>query len=473
MKEMLNKVMLITYADSMGNNLAELRMVLEKHFKDAVGGLHILPFFPSSGDRGFSPTRYDMVDETFGGVEDIKRLGEQYNLMVDFMVNHISRRSEYFLDFQEKKDASMYRGLFIRYKEFWKGGEPTPDQIEAIYKRKPAAPCYEVTFKDGTKEKVWCTFSDEQIDLNVQTEATKEFIRQNTGLLCGMGASIIRLDAVAYAVKKPGTSCFFVKPDIWELLEEIKGMTEPCGVSILPEIHEHYSIQMEIARAGYWIYDFALPVLILHAIYRGNGEYLKKWLEMSPMKQFTTLDTHDGIGIVDVKDILPDGEIDFVKNKMFSEGANVKKIYNTTAYNNLDIYQINTTYYSALGNRDDAYLAARAIQFFAPGIPQVYYVGALAGKNDINLLEKTKNGRDINRHYYTVEEIDREIERPVVQKLLELMHFRNRHGGFSLEGMLEVQLPEPWMLVLTRKHGPDTARLSVNLRSCGYTIDCS
>ena len=95
---------------------------------------------------------------------------------------------------------------------------------------------------------------------------------------------------------------------------------------------------------------------------------------MSPKKQFTTLDTHDGIGIVDVKDLLPDEEVEKTKEQMFVKGANVKKIYNTEAYNNLDIYQVNTTYYSALGNNDAAYLLARAIQFFAPGIPQVYYV---------------------------------------------------------------------------------------------------
>lgn len=123
--------------------------------------------------------------------------------------------------------------------------------------------------------------------------------------------------------------------------------------------------------------------MVLHALYSGNGKKLGAWLQKSPMKQFTTLDTHDGIGIVDVKDLLDDHEIEYVKEKMYAKGANVKRIYNTAAYNNLDIYQINTTYYSALGNRDDAYLLARAIQFFAPGIPQVYYVGLLAGENDL------------------------------------------------------------------------------------------
>ena len=102
---------------------------------------------------------------------------------------------------------------------------------------------------------------------------------------------------------------------------------------------------------------------------------------------------------------------------MYSQGANVKKIYSSEAYHNLDIYQVNTTYYSALGNNDKAYLACSAIQFFAPGIPQVYYVGMLAGSNDIALMEQTKNGRDINRHYYSKEEVAKEQERPVVQEL--------------------------------------------------------
>ena len=177
---------------------------------------------------------------------------------------------------------------------------------------------------------------------------------------------------------------------------------------------------MKLADKDFWIYDFALPVLTLHALYNHTGIYLKQWLEQCPMKQFTTLDTHDGIGIVDVKDLLPDEEIEMVKEQLYQKGANVKKKYSSEAYHNLDIYQINTTYYSALGDRDDAYLLARAIQFFAPGIPQVYYVGMLAGSNDIALMEKTKNGRDINRHYYTLEEVAQQQQRPVVQ--LSLIH---------------------------------------------------
>lgn len=464
-----NKIMLITYADSMGKNLKELHAVLNQHYRDAVGGVHILPFFPSSADRGFAPMRYDIVDPAFGDFSDVEAIGQEYYLMFDFMVNHISASSDYFQDFLAYKDNSPYREMFIRYKEFWEGGEPTPEQVDLIYKRKPRAPYIEAKFADGTKEKVWCTFCEEQIDLDVRKDVTKQFIRDTLLQMCSHGASIIRLDAFAYAIKQAGTSCFFIEPDIWELLYEIEDIVKPQGAEILPEIHEHYTIPMKIADKGFWIYDFALPVLTLHALYNHTGVYLKRWMEMCPMKQFTTLDTHDGIGIVDVKDLLPDEEVDKVKEQMYKQGANVKKIYSSEAYNNLDIYQVNTTYYSALGNHDDAYLLARAIQFFAPGIPQVYYVGMLAGSNDIELMERTKNGRDINRHYYTVEEVVQQQQRPVVRELKTLMELRNAHPAFSLEGTISITTDGD-QFCITRSDGTCSVTLSANLTSYAFTI---
>lgn len=463
-----NKIMLITYADSMGKNLKELHEVLNKHYRDAVGGVHILPFFPSSADRGFAPMCYDKVDEAFGDFSDIEAIGKDYYLMFDFMVNHISASSEYFQDFLQKKESSEYKDFFIRYSKFW-NGEPTQEQIDKIYKRKPRAPYIEAEFADGSKEKIWCTFCEEQIDLDVTTDKTKEFIRHTLKDMCRHGAAVIRLDAFAYAVKKADTSCFFIEPDIWELLYDIEKIVKEENAEILPEIHEHYTIPMKIAEKGFWIYDFALPVLTLHALYNHTGKYLKDWLEKCPMKQFTTLDTHDGIGIVDVKDLLPDDEIETVKEQMYSQGANVKKIYSSEAYNNLDIYQVNTTYYSALGNNDDAYLLARAIQFFAPGIPQVYYVGMLAGSNDIELMERTKNGRDINRHYYSAEEVEKEQSRPVVQKLKELMTLRNTHPAFSLDGTIEVSTDED-KLIITRKYGTESITLKANLSDYQFEI---
>lgn len=461
--------MLITYADSMGKNLSELHKIINKHYKKAVGGIHILPFFPSSADRGFAPIRYDTVDDRFGSFENIERLGDDYYLMFDFMVNHISAQSEFYRDFLKNKDASPYKDMFIRYKDFWENGEPTGAQTDLIYKRKPRAPYVEADFADGSSEKIWCTFCEEQIDLDISKDVTKHFIKETLESMCGHGAAVIRLDAFAYAIKKADTNCFFVEPDTWELLYDIEKTVSENGCEILPEIHEHYTIPMKIADKGFWIYDFALPVITLHALFNHTGKYLKKWLEMCPMKQFTTLDTHDGIGIVDVKDLIPDDEIENVKEQMYSRGANVKKIYSSEAYNNLDIYQVNTTYYSALGNNDNAYLLARAIQFFAPGIPQVYYVGLLAGENDIELMERTKNGRDINRHYYTADDIDKEQDRKVVRKLKELMELRNFHAAFGLDGSISVTADGD-RISITRTCGSSELTLNANLTDYSFTI---
>lgn len=468
MKKQNNKIMLITYADSMGNNLADLKFVLNQYFKKAIGGVHILPFFPSSGDRGFAPIDYTKVDKAFGDWSNVEELANEYYLMFDYMINHISAQSEYYKDFLEKKEESIYKDLFIRYKDFWEHGEPSEAEVDAIYKRKPRAPYVDAYFADGTNEKVWCTFDEEQIDINCKTATAKQFIKNNLENLCQHGAAIIRLDAFAYATKKAGTSCFFIEPDVWELLEECETILKPYQAELLPEIHEHYTMQKKIADKDFYVYDFALPMLLLHALYYGESQYLKNWLSICPRKQYTTLDTHDGIGVVDVKDLLPNEEIERTKEDIFQYGANVKKIYNTAAYNNLDIYQVNCSYYSALGDDDDAYLLARAVQFFAPGIPQVYYVGLLAGKNDLALLEETKVGRNINRHYYTLSEIEQEVQRPVVQKLLELMEFRNDHPAF--DGEFELLQSDDTKLHIKRTNGKHCAELIADFTTKQFEI---
>ena len=300
----------------------------------------------------------------------------------------------------------------------------------------------------------------------------KEFIRETIKDMASHGCSLIRLDAFAYAVKKLDTNDFFVEPDIWDLLNEVRDEAAKYQVELLPEIHEHYSIQMKIADHDYFVYDFALPMVVLYSLYSGKSNRLANWLQMSPMKQFTTLDTHDGIGVVDARDLLTDEELDYTSNKLYEVGANVKRIYSSEKYNNLDIYQINSTYYSALGNDDASYLLSRVLQCFAPGIPQVYYVGLLAGENDIELLESSKEGRNINRHYYTVEEIDREVERPVVKKLINLLRFRNTSKAFDLEGSFEVETPTENTIVITRKDASNSveARLEANLETKEFTI---
>lgn len=463
-----NQAMLITYADSLGDGLKDVGTLLSECLSGAVGGVHILPFYPSSADRGFAPMTYRQVDSKFGTWQDIEALGEKYYLMFDYMINHISRQSEYFQDFLKNKDASEYRNLFIRYRDFWENGEPTQEQIDTIYKRKPRAPYIEATFADGTQEKVWCTFDEEQIDLDCTHPFTKNWHKENLLFLAAKKAAIIRLDAFAYATKRAGTNCFFVEPDVWELLGECRTVLEPIDCAILPEIHEHYSMQLKVAEKDYYVYDFALPMLLLHGLYTGRSDRLTHWMQICPRKQFTTLDTHDGIGVVDAKDLMSDDEIELTRDRLYAQGGSVNRKYSSADYNNLDIYQINCTYYSALGCDDDAYLTARAVQIFAPGIPQVYYVGLLAGKNDVELVEKTKTGRDINRHFYTKQEVEHECERPVVKKLLSLLRFRNSHPAF--DGEVSVSGGENGKLCLRWENGINTAQLKADLAAKSFEI---
>ena len=468
-----NEAMLITYSDSLGKNMKDLKFVLETYFKEAIGGVHLLPFFPSTGDRGFAPSDYTTVDPDLGSWEDVDALGEQYYLMFDFMINHISRESKFFQDFKKNHENSLYKDMFIRVHEFFPPGRPTQEDIDLIYKRKDKAPFQTVHFEDGTTEEVWNTFGEEQIDLDVNKAIVKEFIRETIKDMASHGCSLIRLDAFAYAVKKLDTNDFFVEPEIWDLLDEVRAEAAKYQVELLPEIHEHYSIQMKIANHDYFVYDFALPMVVLYSLYSGKSNRLANWLKMSPMKQFTTLDTHDGIGVVDARDLLTDEELDYTSEQLYKVGANVKKVYSSEKYNNLDIYQINSTYYSALGNDDASYLLSRILQCFAPGIPQIYYVGLLAGENDIELLEATKEGRNINRHYYTLEEIEKEVERPVVKQLLSLLRFRNTSKAFGLEGEIEISTPDESTIEIVRSSADQQskARLVANLETKEFTIE--
>ena len=468
-----NEAMLITYSDSLGKNMKDLKFVLETYFKESIGGVHLLPFFPSTGDRGFAPSDYTTVDPDLGSWEDVDALGEQYYLMFDFMINHISRESKFFQDFKKNHENSPYKDMFIRVHEFFPPGRPTQEDIDLIYKRKDKAPFQTVQFEDGSTEEVWNTFGEEQIDLDVKKEIVKEFIRETIKDMASHGCSLIRLDAFAYAVKKLDTNDFFVEPEIWDLLNEVRVEAAKYQVELLPEIHEHYSIQMKIADHDYFVYDFALPMVVLHSLYSSKSNRLANWLKMSPMKQFTTLDTHDGIGVVDARDLLTDEELDYTSEQLYKVGANVKRVYSSEKYNNLDIYQINSTYYSALGNDDSSYLLSRILQCFAPGIPQIYYVGLLAGENDIELLEATKEGRNINRHYYTLEEIKNEVERTVVKQLLSLLRFRNTSKAFDLDGEIQIATPDESTIEIVRTSADQQtkARLIANLASKEYTIE--
>ncbi len=210
-------------------------------------------------------------------------------------------------------------------------------------------------------------------------------------------------------------------------------------------------------------------MLVLHCLYMNTTRRLKSWMRKCPRKQITTLDTHDGIGVVDVMDLLNQDEIDDTLKMLYERGSNIKETYSGPEYQNLDIYQVNCTYYSALGCNDDAYITARTIQFFTPGIPQIYYVGLLAGENDIELLELTRLGRNINRHNYTLAEVRQDVQKPVVQRLLRLMEFRNSYPAFNGEFTLLKSSDTKMILEWSHKKYTATAYIDVKSYTCKIT----
>jgi len=275
------------------------------------------------------------------------------------------------------------------------------------------------------------------------------------------------MDAVGYAIKKAGTSCFMI-PDTFRFIESLTQKAHKLGMEVLVEVHSHYLQQLDIARKVDWVYDFALPPLVLHSLFAGDARSLAHWLAIRPQNSITVLDTHDGIGVIDVGSggtgdpgLLAPDEIDKLVETIHSRSNDQSRQATGASANNLDLYQVNCTFFDALGRRENEYLIARAIQFFVPGIPQVYYVGLLAGTNDMELLARTQVGRDINRHYYTASELQSALADPVVRQLLDLILLRNTHPAFA--GEAHVATPTNQTLAITWKGNGHWAKLDVDL----------
>ncbi|MCK6207101.1 sucrose phosphorylase [Bacillus infantis] len=436
-----NQVQLITYPDSLGGDLKMLNKVMTEHFADIFkGGVHILPPFPSSGDRGFAPLTYLEIDPEFGGWEDIRKIGENFDILVDLMVNHISQKSEYFQDFLAKGRHSQYADLFITLDKLWEDGQPVQEDIDKMFLRRPLPYSTFTIEETGEQETVWTTFGktdpSEQIDLDIKSEQVRQVLTDFFTNFKEQNVKIVRLDAVGYVVKKLGTSCFFVEPEIYEFLDWIMELANSLGIELLPEVHSHYSIQYKLAEHGFWIYDFILPYRVLETLINKSSKNLADYLKNRPHKQFTMLDCHDGIPVKpDLDGLIDTKEAKDIVDVCLERGSNLSLILSDEhkAEDGFDVHQIRCSYYSVLNSNDDAYLAARAIQFFTPGVPQVYYVGLLAGENDVENVARTGEGREINRHNFSLDEIEESLEKPVVQRLLKLIRFRNDYEAFSGE----------------------------------------
>ena len=440
-----NQVQLITYPDSLGGDLKTLNQVLTTYFPNTFkGGIHILPPFPSSVDRGFAPLTYFEIEPKFGTWEDIRKIGEKHDVLLDLMVNHISRQSVFFKDFLKNGRKSKYSNLFLTLDKIWSDSKPVQEDISKMFLRRTTPYSTFTIESTDQQETVWTTFGketpSEQIDLDINAPEVKQLLTDFLTNFSKQNVKIVRLDAVGYVVKKIGTSCFFVEPEIYKFLDWVTELATSLGIELLPEVHAHYTTQFKLAKHGNWIYDFILPYMILETLINKSSNRLYSYLKVRPHKQFTMLDCHDGIPVKpDLDDLVETKAAQKIVDVCVERGSNLSLIYSDAHKNKdgFDVHQIRCSYYSVLNCDDDAYLAARAIQFFAPGIPQVYYVGLLAGKNDDEMVKLTGEGREINRHTFTISEIEKEVQKPVVQRLLKLIDFRNDYPAFNGEFIIE------------------------------------
>lgn len=487
--------MLNAYPDSIGANLSGIVSMLEREeLTGAFSSFYILPsLYHSDLDRGFCVVDYDL-NEDLATHEDLKRLEALgIDLKLDFVLNHASVMSPQFQDLLKNGDNSEYRDFFIDWNQFWEGcGEmteegyiqPAPEYIEKMFFRKPGLPILMVRFPDGREVPYWNTFYQKvwdedgvrrylgQMDLNIRSPKVWEFYAETLSRLAAYGAKIIRLDAFAYAPKAPGKKNFMNDPETWEVLEQVHQLAEKHGLKLLPEIHASYGegVYQLIAEKGYTTYDFFLPGLIIDAMEHQSGEYLARWAMELVEKRISTvnmLGCHDGIPMLDLKGLLDDERIQGLIDTLVARGGFVKNLHGAKNM----YYQVNATYYSALGEDDRKMLLARALQLFMPGKPQVWYLDLFAGKNDYAAMERAgKDGhKEINRSNLSNADIAEKLQLSVVRKQLELLKMRNSFGVFSGDAVITA-CAEGTGLEVRWQTGEETAVLRADLASCGFSV---
>lgn len=312
-----------------------------------------------------------------------------------------------------------------------------------------------------------------QMDLNIKSQSVWEYYDDTLKKLAAYGADIVRLDAFAYAPKEPGAKNFLNEPGTWELLKGVRALADKYGLTLLPEIHSKYEekIHEKLAGQGYITYDFFLPGLIIDALETNSNEHLIRWateLQEKGIRVVNMLGCHDGIPLLDLKGLIADEQIQKLIDIIVKRGGYVKDLHGKKNM----YYQVNATFYSALGEDDAKLLLARAIQVFMPGKPQVWYLDLLAGKNDYAAVEKAgpAGHKEINRTNLKLEQAYKALEKNVVRLQLSLLKFRNTFPAFGFDSKLKVLDSKRHELKLCWENNGCTATLEANLHDYSWSI---
>ncbi len=397
---------LITYGDSLAEDnlkpLDVLHSFLNEQLRSVINSVHILPFFPYSSDDGFSVTDYEQVNTQLGSWEDIQRIANEFTLISDMVLNHVSRQGKWFKAYC--KNSEPYDGFFF---------EASPDDdLSATVRPRSSPLLQEVRTSSGSRH-VWCTFSHDQIDLNFKNPLVLLEIIRIVRLHINMGVRIIRLDAVAYVWKESGTTSIHL-PQTHAIVKLLRVLADYADEDIILLTETNVPKAENLSYFGHgdeahMIYNFPLPPLILHGLLAGTAAYLNRWQASMPPAPMgcTYLNfsaSHDGIGMRPAEGLLPPEEIKSIIENVTAQGG--KASMRVLEDGSESIYELNCSYFDALGRKDkpgdtyhiERFLSSQTIVMSLEGIPAFYIHSLLATPNDQQAVLDRDMNRAINRH---------------------------------------------------------------------------
>lgn len=412
-------IVLITYADQFSEKGEKALPVFirfyNKWLSHSFSHVHLLPFYPWSSDDGFSVIDYHEVAPETGTWRDVAELKQTTSLMFDFVCNHMSAKSAWFANYLKQMPG---------YDDFFISVDPETD-LSAVTRPRALPLLTPFTLHDGSVRHLWTTFSEDQIDLNF---ASPQVLIAMVDVLLHYlieGARYIRLDAVGFMWKIPGTSCIHLE-QTHQLIQLFRAITEAVapGTVIITETNVPHKDNVSYFGNGeneaQMVYQFSLPPLVLHAVHSQDVSTLRQWaaslaLPSTKTTWFNFLASHDGIGLNPLRGILPESEILSLVEKLQTEGALVN--WKNNPDGTRSPYEINVTYLDALSTREShdseriaRFILAHAVLLSFPGVPAVYIQSILGSRNDYDGVERLGYNRAINREKYAAGQIDCALE---------------------------------------------------------------
>ncbi|WP_335946888.1 sugar phosphorylase [Salipiger bermudensis] len=439
-----NDAVLITYGDSLIDGyhkpLDLMHDFLLNHMKGVVNGVHILPFFPFTSDDGFAVTDYRKVNPQLGEWADITRIGSEFHLMSDLVLNHVSSQGVWF---------NAYRQGQKPYDKFFFEADPS-DDVSMVTRPRTTPLLQEVETAMGTRH-VWCTFSHDQIDLDFRNPDVLLEIVRIIRLHIDMGVRIIRLDAVAFLWKELGTNCIHL-PQTHAVIQLMRLLMDYATETVILLTETNVPKAENLSYFGrrneaHVVYNFPLPPLTLHAMMSGSARYLNDWQRTMPPAplgcaylNFTA--SHDGIGMRPAEGLLPPPEIGQIIDTIHEIGGKVSM--RSLPGGGEAPYELNCTFFEAMGRtfkgtddlHFDRFLCSQTIPMSLEGIPAFYIHSMLATPNDLEAVERRGMNRAINRHRWDYPELQEKLADPetiharVLAALSERLKIRAQQPGF-------------------------------------------